>query len=203
MHRYYARVSDHPRLDGRTLLVLASHPLRTRLLAQLRLGGPATATTLARALDTNSGATSYHLRRLAEVGLVTEATTADGVEGAGRERWWRATHDMHSWRTSDLAGESDGEDALTLLRAEHWREFTTTAERWMAEERAWPAAWRDAAGVDDYLLEVSLDQLQVLQQELRDVVERHRSAPPGPDARRVRLYLHHLPQGPTEGGEPS
>lgn len=181
-----------PRLDGRTLLVLASHPLRTRLLGRLRLDGPATATTLARALDTNSGATSYHLRKLAEVGLVTEA---DG--GSGRERLWRAAHQMHSWTTSDLAGEEEGEDALTLLRAEHWRDFTETAERWMAHERSWPAQWRDVAGVDDYLLEVSPDQLRALQDELRDVVQRHRTAPPGPGARRVRLYLHHLPQDET------
>lgn len=182
-------MTDSPRLDGRTLLVLASHPLRTRLLGLLRLDGPATATTLARALDTNSGATSYHLRKLAEVGLVTEA---EG--GTGRERVWRAAHQMHSWTTSDLAGEEDGEGALTLLRAEHWRDFTETAERWMAEERTWPTAWRDAAGVDDYLLEMSSDQLRALQAEMHAVVERHRAAAPGPDARRVRLYVHHLPQ---------
>ena len=49
---------------------MLAHPLRSRLLDELRLSGPATATTLAAVLHTNSGATSYHLRKLAEVALV-------------------------------------------------------------------------------------------------------------------------------------
>ena len=55
-------------LDSHKLRVLA-HPLRSRLLATLRAEGPATATSLAATLGTNSGATSYHLRQLAEAGL--------------------------------------------------------------------------------------------------------------------------------------
>ena len=51
------------RLDASALRVLA-HPLRSRLLSALRRGGPATATELAKTLGTNSGATSYHLRKL-------------------------------------------------------------------------------------------------------------------------------------------
>ena len=46
------------RLDAGALRVLA-HPLRSRLLSTLRVGGPATATDLAAQLGTNSGATSY------------------------------------------------------------------------------------------------------------------------------------------------
>ena len=59
------------RPDSRQLRVLA-HPLRSRLLGALRHGGPATATALAARLGTNSGATSYHLRQLAEAGLVED-----------------------------------------------------------------------------------------------------------------------------------
>ena len=77
-----------------------AHPLRTRLLGALRLEGPATATGLARLLGTNTGATSYHLRRLADVGLVEETGT-----GTGRQRVWRAAHDRHSWTTS-AAGDA-------------------------------------------------------------------------------------------------
>jgi predicted ArsR family transcriptional regulator len=59
------------RLDAHALKVLA-HPLRSRLLRALRVDGPATATALAATLGTNTGATSYHLRKLASVGLVPE-----------------------------------------------------------------------------------------------------------------------------------
>ena len=60
---------SHIQLDAEAVRVLA-HPLRSRLLSALRLHGPATATELADRLDTNTGATSYHLRKLESVGLV-------------------------------------------------------------------------------------------------------------------------------------
>ncbi|WP_242653142.1 winged helix-turn-helix domain-containing protein, partial [Intrasporangium flavum] len=62
---------DNIWLTPESLRVLA-HPLRSRLLGALRRGGPATATDLAAALGTNSGATSYHLRKLESVGLVED-----------------------------------------------------------------------------------------------------------------------------------
>ena len=61
-----------------------THPLRQRLLRLLQSSGPSTATKLAAATGESSGLTSYHLRRLATAGLVTEAAAQ------GRERWWRA-----------------------------------------------------------------------------------------------------------------
>ena len=79
--------TERVRLDSRRLRALA-HPLRMRLLAALRLFGPATATELARRLDTNSGQTSYHLRQLAEVGLIED----DPDHSTARDRYWRARH---------------------------------------------------------------------------------------------------------------
>ncbi|MYV61205.1 helix-turn-helix domain-containing protein, partial [Streptomyces sp. SID4931] len=54
-------------VDARTLRSLA-HPLRIRLLNALREFGPATASKLGERLGESSGATSYHLRQLAESG---------------------------------------------------------------------------------------------------------------------------------------
>ena len=73
-------------LTPASLRVLA-HPLRSRLLGALRRHGPSTATDLATLLGTNSGATSYHLRKLESVGLVqdTERARASGACG-GRAR---------------------------------------------------------------------------------------------------------------------
>src|SRR5690606_19778936 len=50
--------------DAMALRALA-HPQRMRMLAMLRIDGPATATALAERMGLNSGATSYHLRQLA------------------------------------------------------------------------------------------------------------------------------------------
>ena len=118
------------RLDPRGLKVLA-HPLRSRLLTALREHGPATATALAERLGTNTGATSYHLRKLASVGLVEETD-----DGRGRERWWRAATEMHGWTERDVAGDPDAEAATDWLRRHY---LATFVERY--------GAWLDDAGV--------------------------------------------------------
>jgi DNA-binding MarR family transcriptional regulator len=46
--------------------------------------GPATSTTLAKAMGQNTGTTSYHLRMLSDTGFVTELRE----RAKGRERWW-------------------------------------------------------------------------------------------------------------------
>lgn len=66
------------------LKALAS-PLRQQILQHLTVNGPATSTTLARALGGTSGGTSYNVRILAEHGFVEEVP---GLR-RGRERWWR------------------------------------------------------------------------------------------------------------------
>lgn len=65
-----------------------AHPRRQRIIDHLGMNGPATSARLARELDLNTGATSYHLRELARHGFVVEAPE----HAHGRERWWRAAH---------------------------------------------------------------------------------------------------------------
>src|SRR6478672_13215701 len=113
------------RLDATSLKVLA-HPLRSRLLSRLRVGGPATATDLATALGTNSGATSYHLRKLESVGLVH-----DTEEGEGKRRLWRASSEYHSWHPSDFEGDEDSETALNWLTRDYARHFSEQYDKWL------------------------------------------------------------------------
>ena len=116
------------RLDAAALKTLA-HPLRSRLLSALRIGGAATATDLAARLGTNSGATSYHLRRLESVGLVT-----DTGEGEGKRRLWRASTDSHQYDPSDFAGDEDAETALSWLQRDYSRHLGEQFERWLDVE---------------------------------------------------------------------
>lgn len=177
------------RLDARAMKILA-HPLRSRLLGALRLGGPASASTLAQALGTNSGATSYHLRRLAETGLVV-----DQPGGRGRERLWRAASERHSWSPSDAAGDPDGEAANDWLEADSLRTFEERAGSWQDAKHRWPPQWRDAAGGGDWFVDLPPDRLRALLDDLTAVIEDYRDAPPAPDARRVLLFVHAFPQG--------
>ena len=175
-------------LDARAVRVLAQ-PLRTRLLTALRMGGPATATALARSLDTNTGATSYHLRKLASVGLVQETD-----EGRGRERWWRASTPSHGWTERDVAGDPDAEAASDWLRRHYLRSFLERYERWLDQSTDESLDWRDAAEFGDAELRLSPDGLRAFQAELAELLQRYRQpSPDDPEARRVAFYYHAFP----------
>jgi DNA-binding transcriptional ArsR family regulator len=186
------------RLDERAVRVLA-HPLRSRLLGSLRVGGPATATELATLLETNSGATSYHLRALESVGLVT-----DTGEGAGRRRLWRATTDYHSWTNSDFTHDEDARTALGWLQRDYLRQFAARAERWQDAADNWPPEWVDVLGLNDTMVVVTPEQAGALRDELDAVLARYRRiGEDDPRARRVHLHTHASPvdpqQPPTDG----
>ncbi len=175
-------------LDARAVKVLA-HPLRSRLLSALRIAGPATATTLAERLGTNTGATSYHLRKLESVGLVEETG-----EGHGRERWWRASTDMHSFTQRDVAYDADGQAAADWLRRYYLRSFLERYGAWLDEHAAWPLEWQEVGDASDYLLRVSPRRLAELEAELSTLIERYRDPDPDdPEALPVEIHLHAFP----------
>lgn len=194
MHRYCAFMApDDPaahrsltgiRLDAAALKVLA-HPLRARLLSCLRKDGPSTATSLATQLGTNTGATSYHLRKLEDVGLVT-----DTGEGTGRRRLWRASTESHEWAPSDFEGDEDAETALSWLTRDYSRHLGERFERWIDVAPDWPPAWRDALGMNDVSIIATAEQVRAMTDDLLAVVEKYRRAGQGnPAARRVATYL--------------
>lgn len=176
------------RLDGAQLRVLA-HPLRSRLLTELRLNGPATATRLAQSLETNSGATSYHLRQLAAAGLVVE----EERPGAGRQRWWRAAQASHGWVESEIGDDPDDQAAADWLSGHYLRTFTKWAERWLAERRQWPPAWHEISSSADFLLELTPQRLRDLEQELYEVVRRYQQEQPAEGSERVTLAIFDFP----------
>ena len=181
------------RLDPTALRVLA-HPLRSRLLTALRSGGPATATALARSLGTNTGATSYHLRRLAGVGLVTEQ-----AGGKGRERWWRATTDAHDWTERDVASDPEAAAASDWLKRHYLRSFIDRYERWLDTAEAWPIDWRVAAESGDAILFGTPTDLASFQRELLELLDRYRKRSSGAhDVRGVEFYYHAFPS--DDGG---
>ena len=177
-------------LDANAVKVLA-HPLRSRLLSALRAGGPATATSLADRLGTNTGATSYHLRKLASVGLVEETG-----EGQRRERPWRAATEMHGFTQRDVAYDPDGRAAADWLRRYYLRSFVDRFEQWLDVHETWPMDWQEVADASDYLLRLSPRRLAELEAEVSALVARYRDPDPDdPEARLVELHLHAFPVG--------
>ncbi len=181
----------------RAALAMLAHPLRSRLLDELRISGPATATTLAAVLHTNSGATSYHLRKLAEVALVV-----DSGQGAGRRRLWSASTQSRP-RDEGPSGDTDDPDAraaLAWLARDYLNLFNDRAEQWLDTQDRWPVDWREQVGLSDHLVQVTAGQLAALRNELADVLERYRRVGAGnPDAKRVSVYLCPLPVDSPRG----
>ncbi len=176
-------------LEPRSLLALA-HPMRARLLGELRRRGPATSTSLASALGTNTGNTSYHLRKLADVGLVEEVVD----EGDKRDRWWRSAHEVTSWSEVEFLDDPETAAASDWLTGYQLRVNTRQAEDWLAMRREWPREWIEASSFNDFLLELDPEGLAHLVDDLLEVIERHRRRPARQtDLRQVIVQLFAFP----------
>ena len=192
------------RLDSARLRTLA-HPLRSRLLTTLRANGPGTATTLAARLGTNTGATSYHLRKLADVGLIEE----DPEHAGGRERWWRSAHERTTWTDTSFDDDPNDRAAADWLVGHIARLYNRWLEDWLATRRLWSSEWRDAANNSDHEFHLTPERLRALNAELQEVLDRYsREADPSlPDSQRCAILLHSfpmpLPQLDPDAGQPS
>lgn len=179
-----------PPLD--TYRVLA-HPLRSRILAHLRLHGGSTASELAHALATHTGATSYHVRVLERAGLVEDT----GL-GNAKTRVWAVAEDDddHGEATSDALGFLDAQDAQDARWLEHdyVTHLSERAHAWVDEQESWPFVWQEECRAFDAPVLVSEEQMSALRSELEALLARYRRAGAGtPGARRVAVNVIPLP----------
>ena len=178
------RLSDERALDA------LAHPLRSRLVVLLRADGPATATRLGERLGESSGVTSYHLRKLAEVGLVEEIPE----RGTRKERWWRSAYEITQWSPADFLGDPVAHRTSVSWRREAYRREFGLLDQWLSEEHDWDKAWVDAADWSDSLLELTPAQAKAMAEEIWAVVRRYKEDPApadAPDRARV-AWLHHM-----------
>ncbi len=155
-------------LTPASLKVLA-HPIRVKLLGELRLDGPATATGLAAKIGESSGTTSYHLRQLAAVDLVVE----DTERGNARDRWWRAAQDSTRLDSKDGFDEQDVQTYLTAILQGYVDRSWTWLSRW-AEA---PKRWRESSTMSDARLSLSATELAQLNADIEALVESRRREP--------------------------
>ncbi|MCX4744328.1 helix-turn-helix domain-containing protein [Kitasatospora sp. NBC_01287] len=176
-------------LDARNLRGIA-HPLRVRILGILRTDGPATASMLARRLDVNTGATSYHLRQLAEHGFITEVP----ARGARRERWWQAAHANTVVPDNELLTDRQGLGPVFLESlARVWADSMLRA---VEATPTLPPAWRDAQDFGDYMFNLTPDEAKHLMAELHEVLKRHHRTDAGAadaDSARVTFQFQLFP----------
>lgn len=183
-------------INARTLRTLA-HPLRIRLLNALREFGPATASGLGERLGESSGATSYHLRQLAESGLVEDAPEL----GKGRERWWRSVHDGTMVETAGFRTHADPEvrGAIDVVLHETATTHAQELNTWLGTMDEWPQEWQRSWDMSDFKLRLTPELAQELYEKLHDVVESYRDRVPEDTegSAVVRTHLHTFPR-PSE-----
>ncbi|MFI1680198.1 ArsR/SmtB family transcription factor [Streptomyces sp. NPDC020607] len=144
------------------------NPLRMKLYSTLRVGGPATASHLAAQVDEAVSLVSYHLRKLAEHGLIEEA---DAQSEDARERWWQAAQDTLSFRHEDFKDTPEGaatHAAVVRGLIAHRRE---QYETYLDQQAAWGAEWRKAADQSDFLARLNPAELTALNAEIHALVQ--------------------------------
>jgi DNA-binding transcriptional ArsR family regulator len=169
-----------------------AHPLRIGMLGILRANGPATSSDLARHLGTNSGATSYHLRQLERHGFVVEVPDI----GTTRQRFWKAAHDYSILERSQMGEDADAVDLIDEVMRLGSRLREAEVAEWIGSQDDWGTEWTDASASDDYLLQLSPDELAELIGCIRSLIGRlavrGRSDVPA-DAEAVRVHLVAFP----------
>ncbi|MFH8218984.1 ArsR/SmtB family transcription factor [Streptomyces sp. NPDC018057] len=170
------RKRDRRIQDLGTLKAIA-HPLRMQLYRALTIARTATASQLAEQVDEAVSLVSYHLRKLAEHGLIEQAEpqTADG-----RERWWQPASDGVSIHDEDFSDAPEKAAAHTAASRLFFDQRADLYRRFLDERAHWGPEWSRAADSAEWLLKLTPEELTELSRRMyglvREYEERGRAA---------------------------
>lgn len=173
-------------VPGVDQLKALTHPVRVRMLGILRLDGPATATMLATRLGINSGATSYHLRQLAEHGFIED----DAGRGNARERWWKATHQMTITGASTVPDTVEGRETLDAYLQTVVTIYTQRLQEALEERTRLPREWRETFALNDRVVRLTPRQAALVEEQVNQLVD---GLEEDPDGEAVMFQFHVLP----------
>ncbi|MFE4516748.1 ArsR/SmtB family transcription factor [Kitasatospora sp. NPDC056783] len=160
------RITDLSRLKAFT------NPLRIQLYRLLYAAGSATASQLAEQVDQAPSLVSYHLRKLAEQGFVTEAS---GRSDDGRQRWWQvASEEGWGFRESELTGTPEGAAAVDAVTKGLLESRDAQYRGYLGQSAAWGKEWTDAAFTSEWMLDLTAAELAEMEEELQAVSRRWR-----------------------------
>ncbi|MCX4761279.1 helix-turn-helix domain-containing protein [Streptomyces sp. NBC_01275] len=155
--------------DLGTLKALA-HPLRMRLCRALTLARVATASQLAEQVDEAVSLVSYHLRKLAEHGLIEEA---EPQSADGRERWWQLASDGLSIRDEDFRDAPEKAAAHTAASRLFAEQRMDLYRRWLDERAHWGEEWNAAAESSEANLRLTATELAELNKEMLGLLHKY------------------------------
>ncbi|MFE9882728.1 ArsR/SmtB family transcription factor [Streptomyces sp. NPDC005784] len=181
------------RVDDPKVMRALAHPARLAIMARLTEVGPGTATECASATGLSPSATSWHLRELAESGLIEKAAHPDK-----RKQLWRA-------RSSQLVvanSEQDGGAASRELLRQYLLRSDRQLEEWLDVEAEQPEEWREALTIVNARVEVRADELSELLLQVQALFKAYsdRAREGGEGGRRpVAISLRAVPEAePSE-----
>lgn len=180
--------------DSRQLRALA-HPLRLAVLQYLMAVGPRTASECAAEVGSTASNVSWHLRHLAEYGLVEPAEATDQ-----RERPWRAAQvglDFGAISVDPVVMAE--QDALI---AGGLAEEARLTQRFLDHRETLDPRWLTAARLDSLVLRATPEEMGELAEQivsiLRPFLAPVRQDPP-PDAELSYVGLRFLPRLDSTG----
>ena len=177
------------RLTDPAAMRAMAHPLRLRLLGELRVSGPQTVGMLSEAVDEAPGNVSYHLATLARHGFVVEVPERARDR---RERWWAAAHDTTSWEPVDALDDPAKASASAALRRSILARYAQSLEAYLESEASLDREWVRGTSSSDSHLHLTATELQELRAELEALAARWdaRSDPARKGAASVSLIYH-------------
>ena len=170
-----------------------AHPRRQQIMRCLGARGSGTSAELARTLDLNTGATSYHLRQLARHGFIEEVPEPAG----GRQRRWRAVANDFRFpprgrQDTDLRAAVDEVTRLSFA------DDVDALMRWLSEGTG---EWADAVPYSRGTIRVTVEELQAFFQEyialINKYARRGEPLPAGARAIATRFLAYPMSEEPA------
>ena len=175
-----------------------THPARLRMLGLLRIEGPATATMLASRLGLNTGATSYHLRQLAQHGFIVD----DEERGNARDRWWKAAH--QATMTERLRPDDvEAKETMDAYMQSVATVLTEQLQRAVEEHGMLPEAWRNASEFSDYVLRLTPAKARRVRDAIHEAIHATEEDPVSEESEQFVLQLSAFPLPGTVTGDPA
>ncbi|MFF7212096.1 winged helix-turn-helix domain-containing protein [Streptomyces sp. NPDC008238] len=162
--------ADPRRITDLDALKVFTHPLRIELYRALFTARTATASQLADQVDEAVSLVSYHLRKLAAHGFITEAP---GQSSDGRERWWKVGSERgFTFRASDFADRPEGAAVMGEVTRQLLATRYARYAAYLDQQLAWGKEWTDASFSSEYLPRLTADETRRFGEELDELMKR-------------------------------